>query len=162
MEKSISGPVPSLTQTIRIPVLGRITTGHPIPIPASDFTYFDPDDSIELSARLLPPHASRRELFALEVQGNGLIDALIQDGDLVVLQPVPRNWSIPVAGVDDADIVAVYLPDPNETALAYLYRENDCYRLQPANPSMKPVLIRDTAQLEVKGRVVLVIRRVEH
>jgi repressor LexA len=151
----------ALANAIRIPVLGRVATGIPIPMPASDFSYFSADEFIEVSERFLPLRGRTRDLFALQVQGDGLIDACIQDRDIVVLKPVPRAWRIAASDASESDLVVVYLPKRNESVLTYLYRETDYYRLQAANPWMKSTFIRSTSKLEVKGRVVLVIRRME-
>jgi SOS-response transcriptional repressor LexA len=161
MARSSPKPKSAPPNAIRIPVLGRVTTGIPIPLPASDFSCFDADDFIEISERFLPPRGSTRDLFALQVEGHGLIDACIQDGDILVLKPVPRAWRMAASDAGQSDLVVVYLPERNESVLTYLYRETDYYRLQAANPWMKPTLIRSTSKLEVEGRVVLVIRRME-
>jgi len=58
-------------------------------------------------------------------------------------------------------MVAVWLNDKNETTLKYFYKERDGYRLQPANPTMKPIMIKKTESLEIKGKVVMVIRKVD-
>jgi len=58
-------------------------------------------------------------------------------------------------------MVAIWLSDRNETTLKYFYKEKDGYRLQPANPNFKPILIKKTESLEIKGKVVMVIRKVD-
>ena len=57
-------------------------------------------------------------------------------------------------------MVAVWLPDKNETTLKYFYKERDGFRLQPANPIMKPIMLKKDSPLEIKGKVVMVIRKV--
>ncbi len=145
--------------TVQIPVLGRVAAGPPILIPDSDFIYFDASESVEISVNLLPARINVRELFAVEVQGDGMIDALIRHGDLAIIGPVARKWKPPVYGEAESDIVVVYFPGRSEAALAYLYRQNDDYRLEFASPSMRPIMIHGTERPEVKGKVVLVIRR---
>jgi SOS-response transcriptional repressor LexA len=78
---------------------------------------------------------------------------MINDGDIVVLKPAQdaRN----------GEMVAVWLSDKNETTLKYFYKEKDGYRLQPANPTMKPIMIKKSEPLEIKGKVVMVIRKME-
>lgn len=82
-----------------------------------------------------------------------MIDAMINDGDIVILKPAQdaRN----------GEMVAVWLSDKNETTLKYFYKEKDGYRLQPANPTMKPIMIKKSEPLEIKGKVVMVIRKME-
>jgi repressor LexA len=60
----------------------------------------------------------------------------------------------------NGDMVAVWLDDENSTTLKYFYKENNRVRLQPANPSMKPILIDNPSSLRIMGKVVMVIRQV--
>lgn len=148
----LTGSTP-LGDMLRVPLLGRIVAGEPIPIPSSDFGAFTADDSVDIAMSLMPSKEKGRDLFALEVQGDSMIDAMINDGDIVILKPAQdaRN----------GDMVAIWLSDKNETTLKYFYKEKDGYRLQPANPTMKPILIKKTESLEIKGKVVMVIRKVD-
>ena len=82
-----------------------------------------------------------------------MIDAMVNDGDLVVMRPIKQ--------AENGEMVAVWLLDRDETTLKYFYKENGKIRLQPANPSMKPIIIDDPAQVQVQGKVVLVIRRLK-
>lgn len=138
---------------LRVPLLGRIVAGEPIPVPSSDFNLFNAEDSVEIAASLMPAKEKGKDLFALEVQGDSMIDAMINDGDIVILKPAQdaRN----------GEMVAVWLNDRNETTLKYFYKEKDGYRLQPANPTMKPILLKKSEPLEIKGKVVMVIRKVD-
>jgi repressor LexA len=61
----------------------------------------------------------------------------------------------------NGDMVAVWLPDKSETTLKYFYKEKDRFRLQPANPTMKAIYVDRSDPLEIKGKVVMVIRKVE-
>ncbi|HCK67063.1 MAG: transcriptional repressor LexA [Anaerolineales bacterium] len=142
-----------LGDMLRVPVLGVIQAGEPIPVPASDFSLFDADESVEVATSLMPAKEKGKDLFALQVQGDSMIDAMINDGDIVILKPAQdaRN----------GDMVAVWLNDKNETTLKYYFKEKDGYRLQPANPQFKPIMIKKTEPLEIKGKVVMVIRKVD-
>jgi len=82
-----------------------------------------------------------------------MIDAMINDGDIVILRPTQE--------ARNGDMVAIWLSDKNETTLKYYYKEKDGYRLQPANPTMRPIMIKKTESLEIKGKVVMVIRKVD-
>ena len=149
----LTGTTP-LGDMLRVPVLGLIQAGEPIPVPSNaDFGSFTPEDSVEIAMSLMPPKEKGKELFALQVQGDSMIDAMINDGDIVILKPTQdaRN----------GEMVAVWLSDRNETTLKYYYKEKDGYRLQPANPTMKPIMLKKTEALEIKGKVVMVIRKVE-
>jgi len=149
----LTGRTP-LGDMFRVPMLGVIQAGEPIPVPANaDFGSFTPEDSIEIAMSLMPAKEKGKELFALQVQGESMIDAMVNDGDIVILKPTQdaRN----------GDMVAVWLSDRNETTLKFFFKEKDKYRLQPANPTMKPIYIDKSESLEIKGKVVMVIRKVE-
>jgi len=145
-----------ITDLMRVPVLGRIVAGEPIPVPASDFNYYDIDSSVEIATSLLPTPEKNKQLFALEVEGESMIDAMVNDGDFVIMKPVASN-----AEVRNGEMVAVWIPSKDETTLKYFYKEKEGYRLQPANPTMAPIIINKEEPLEVKGKVVMVIRRVD-
>ena len=94
-----------------------------------------------------------KDLFALEVHGNSMIDAMVNDGDIVVMKPAQD--------AKNGDMVAVWLPDRSETTLKYFYKERDRFRLQPANPTMKPIYVNKADPLEIRGKVVMVIRKID-
>ncbi len=138
---------------LRIPVLGRIVAGSPCPVPPSDFSYYDAESMIDIAASLVPSREKgTNDLFALEVQGDSMIDAMVNDGDIVIMKPAHE--------ARNGEMVAVWLNDSNETTLKYFYLENGRVRLQPANPTMKPIYIDDPSTVEVQGKVVMVIRQV--
>jgi len=148
----LSGASP-LGDLLRVPVLGRIVAGEPIPVPPSDFNFFSAEDSVEIAMSLMPPkEKANRDLFALEVQGDSMIDAMVNDGDIVVLKQTHE--------ARNGEMVAVWLPDRNETTLKYFFKEKDRFRLQPANPTMKPIYVDKSDALEIKGKVVMVIRKI--
>lgn len=149
----LTGNTP-LGDMLRVPMLGVIQAGEPIPVPTNaDFGSFTPEDSIEIASSLMPTKEKGKELFALQVQGDSMIDAMINDGDIVILKPTQE--------ARNGEMVAVWLSDRNETTLKYYYKEKDGYRLQPANPTMKPIMLKKTEALEIKGKVVMVIRKVD-
>ncbi len=138
----------------RIPILGPIAAGMPIPVPDPQAVYIgDEINGVDVARSLLPEREKARELFALNVQGDSMIDAMINDGDIVILKSTfeARN----------GDMVAVWLPERNETTLKFFYKEKERYRLQPANPTMKPIFIEKSEPLEIKGKVVMVIRKLQ-
>ena len=134
---------------VSVPLLGRIAAGEPIPVPASDFATMG-DETIELTRGLLP--ADMTGIYALQVRGTSMVDAMIGDGDIVVMrhQNTARN----------GELVAVWLRDQGETTLKRFYLENGRVRLQPENPTMTPIY-QDPANVEIQGKVVLVVRRPE-
>lgn len=135
---------------ISVPVLGRIAAGEPIPVPssASDFRVLG-DETIELTRGLLP--ADTEDVYALQVRGTSMIDAMIGDGDIVVMKHQQT--------ADNGELVAVWLRDKEETTLKRFFLEGGHVRLQPENPTMDPIIIEDPANVEVQGKVVLVVRR---
>ena len=81
-----------------------------------------------------------------------MIDALVNDGDIVIMEPANE--------ARNGEMVAVWLDDQEETTLKYFYRENGSVRLQPANRTMEPIYA-DPKQVRVQGKVVMVIRQVK-
>ena len=136
-----------------VPILGPIAAGLPIQVPEPGETYIgDEIDGVDVARSLLPAGEKGTDLFALKVQGESMIDAMVNDGDIVILKRTQE--------ARNGDMVAVWLPDNNEATLKYFYKNKDGYRLQPANPTMKPILLDKDIPLEIKGKVVMVIRTV--
>ena len=132
---------------VSIPLLGKIAAGLPIPTPPDTTSPGAYEEQIEVTEEQI---GGRRNVFALRVEGNSMIDALIQDGDIVILEGTHS--------ADDGDMVAVWLRDENETTLKRFYHEGDRVRLQPMNQSMKPIYTR-ADNVEVQGKVVTAIRQ---
>ena len=156
--KSINSKVESaanaLNDFMHIRVIGRIGASLPIPTPASDFGLFDFESGIDVARSMLP--AKKIDgLFALEVDGTSMIDAMVNDGDIVIMRPVDNKDE-----VKNGEMVAVWLPERDEATLKYFYKEKSGYRLQPANPTMQPIIIKGSERLEIRGKVVMVIRKV--
>lgn len=135
----------SLAAALRIPVLGTIAAGQPIPV-LDERSVETADDWLEVTQDIVRKH---EHLFALHVKGNSMIDALIHDGDIVVMEHADA--------ADSGEMVAAWIKDRQETTLKRLFHENGKVRLQPANPTMQP-LIYDADNVEVQGKVVAVIR----
>jgi repressor LexA len=143
--------VQDLSQALTIPVVGRIVASEPIPIPETDFAIFDAESNVEIPESLIPFNVQKEKLFALEVDGDSMIDAMVNDGDLIIMKPVQE--------ARNGEMVAVRLKDQNETTLKHFYHEGDRVRLQPANPTMDPIYVDSSSDLEIQGSVVLVIRQ---
>ena len=138
-----------VVDTIRIPLVGRIFASEPVPLPSTDSPMFGIEEAIEITRDMIP--SSGEGLFALEVKGESMIDAMINDGDIVVMKQEPE-WR-------NGDMVAVWLEDKEETTLKHIYREGNRVRLQPANPTMGPIYVDDPKHLKVQGKVMLVVRQ---
>ncbi len=147
--------VKSLSQKVgelfHIPVVGYIQAGEPINIPQEGFYPFDAETMVEVATSLLPSHERKSRLYALEVKGDSMIDAMVNDGDIVILQPTQV--------ANNGEMVAVWLTDEEATTLKYYYRENGTIRLQPANPNYEPIR-KDESVVQVQGKVIMVIRQV--
>lgn len=133
---------------IQVPLLGRIVAGKPVPIPEPGTSGFE-GESVMLTRDLVPDSDN---LYALHVRGESMIDASIHDGDIVVM----RHQQI----AQNGDLVAVWLKDDHATTLKRYYRESRKVRLQPANPTFKPIF-KNPDEVEIQGKVVLVIRQLE-
>jgi repressor LexA len=137
----------------KIPILGPIAAGLPIQVPAPGETYIGEEiDGVDVARSLLPVGEKGSDLFALKVQGNSMIDAMVNDGDIVIMKKTEQ--------ARNGEMVAVWLPAKDETTLKYFYKEKDRYRLQPANPTMGPIYVNKSEPLEIKGKVVMVIRNI--
>lgn len=141
----------ALAGMVSIPIAGRIVASEPIPMPVSDLNYYDAESSVDIARSLLPAK-DINDLFALEVSGDSMIDAMINDGDIVVMKKA--------ASANNGEMVAVWLDDKDETTLKYFYKEANRIRLQPANPNMGPIYVKNPKSLRIMGKVVMVIRQV--
>lgn len=135
-----------LGTTEAVPLLGTIAAGEPIPVPSADTWVAVPEKTVLLPAELV---AGKEDVYALRVKGTSMIDALIDDGDIVLLQPATT--------LSDGEMAAVWLKNEQEVTLKKVYREGRRIRLQPANGQMKPSY-QDAENVEIQGKVVGVIR----
>ena len=141
-----------IADLISIPIAGRIVASAPIPMPTSDLSYYDAESSVDIARSLLPAH-DVNDLFALEVSGDSMVDAMINDGDIVVMKKAQS--------ANNGEMVAVWLDDKDETTLKYFYKEPTRIRLQPANPNMGPIYVDNPKSLRIMGKVVMVIRQIK-
>ncbi len=129
-----------------IPIVGVIAAGEPIPVPDTGDNI--PNERLEVSEELV---RGKQDIYALRVKGDSMLDALIGDGDVVLMDYV--------GSVENGDMVAVWLKEEQEVTLKRFFAESNRIRLEPANSQMKPIYTtRDN--VEIQGRVVAVIRRI--
>jgi len=134
---------------VSVPVIGLIAAGEPIPVPAPD-TW----DVAAVSETMAVPRELTRDkegVYALRVKGMSMVDALINDGDVVLMQHV--------SAVENGEMAAVWLKEEKEATLKKVYLDSRNVRLQPANEQMQP-LYADPGNVEIQGRVIAVIRQV--
>lgn len=120
-----------------VPLVGTVTAGQPILAVESIEDYIP-----------VPINSAGRELFALHVKGDSMINAAISDGDLVIVEktPVAENGEIVVALIDD------------EATVKRFYKEDGHFRLQPENDNYEPIIVDELAVL---GKVIALIRNYE-
>jgi repressor LexA len=92
----------------------------------------------------------RGEVYVLKVKGSSMVDALIDDGDTVLMQYVNA--------VENGEMAAIWLKAEKETTLKKVYAEPGRIRLQPANDQMQPIYA-EPGNVEIQGRVIAVIRQ---
>ena len=120
------------TETVSVPVVGRVAAGSPILAEENIERYFS------VPSEYIP--STSHDLFGLEVKGDSMVNAGIFDRDLLIVesQKTARNGDIVVALLDDSATVKTY------------YKEDGHYRLQPQNDRMEPII---TDRVEILGKV---------
>jgi repressor LexA len=122
-------------ELVNVPILGKVAAGEPI------FADQNIEDYFPIPVEYMP----NEDTFMLKVQGESMINAGILDGDTVIVkrQSTARNGEIVVALIEDGATVKTF------------YKESDHYRLQPENPDMDPIIVKD---LSILGKVFGVFR----
>jgi len=139
---------PAAGYSLQVPVVGQISAGEPIPVPAADtWDTTAVSETLEVTEDLT---RGRGEVYALKVKGSSMVDALINDGDIVLMQYVNV--------VENGEMAAIWLKAEKEATLKKVYREPGRIRLQPANSQMKSIYA-EPDNVEIQGRVVAVIRQ---
>src|SRR4028119_2170129 len=119
-------------------MLGYVAAGLPIEAAACDETLAVPEDLV-----------GKRDSYVLKVRGDSMIDEQIRDGDYVIVED--RRTA------DNGEMVIALL-NGSDVTLKKMYREQGRIRLQPANPTMQPIMMQ-AEQVQVQGVVVGVMRR---
>lgn len=131
-----------------VPVIGHIAAGKPIPVPSSDSW-----NSVASAETLgVPPEMiqGKEGIYALKVKGQSMIDALINDGDIVLMQ----HTNV----VENGQMAAVWLKNEKTATLKKVFCGREKVRLQPANSQMEPIFVSPN-DVEIQGRVIAVIRQ---
>ena len=133
-------------QTIAVPIIGTIAAGQPIPVPSQDtWSSIDYDNVVEVTEDMT---RGKEHVYALRVKGASMIDALVNDGDLVILESA--------SSADNGDMVAAWLKNEQSATLKKIYVEDGRVRLQPANTTMKPIFT-EPENIEIQGKVLTTI-----
>jgi repressor LexA len=138
----------SSERLIAVPVIGMIAAGEPIPVPTPDtWDIAAVSDTMGVSPEFTQ---GKEDIYALRVKGMSMVDALINDGDIVLMQQV--------SSVENGQMAAVWLKAEKEVTLKKVYVESNRIRLQPANSQMQP-FYTNPDNIEIQGRVIAVLRQ---
>jgi len=137
--RALEVPAAPPAEAVEIPLLGRVAAGVPIEAISNP-------DSISIPADWL----GRGERFALRVRGDSMIDAHIEDGDIVVVEKKDA--------ARDGDTVIALVDDAEATLKVYRPQADGMVRLEPRNDSMKPMIF-EASRVRIQGTVVGVLRR---
>jgi len=139
---------PALRYRLQVPIIGQIAAGAPIPVPAPDtWDVTASAETLEVTEDLT---RGREGVYALKVKGSSMVDALINDGDIILMQYVNV--------VENGEMAAIWLKAEKEATLKKVYSEPGRIRLQPANSQMQPIYV-EPDNVEIQGRVIAVIRQ---
>ena len=131
----------------RVPLLGTIAAGEPIPVPTPDTWTTIPEETLQLTEEVTQ---GKKGVYALKVKGISMIDAFVDDGDIVLIQQTST--------VEDGEVAAVWLKLEQEVTLKKVYHEAGRIRLQPANRQMEPMYYKPE-DVEIQGKVIGVLRK---
>ena len=129
---------PDTDRVVQVPLIGTVAAGLPILA----------DQNFECCVPFVAGRHDPRELFALRVKGDSMVEAAILDGDIIVARqtPVAENGEIVVALVGE------------EATVKTFYKEEGHFRLQPENHTMAPIIV---VRADILGKVIAVLRNYE-
>lgn len=129
------------SEAFEVKIEGTVAAGHPITLADR------PEQTIELTRDIADP---RKDLLALRVRGESMVDDLVGDGDILIVE---RQSEAP-----RGQMAVVYLRERNEATLKRIFPEGERIRLEPAHPVM-PAFYANARDVEIQGRVVAIVRR---
>lgn len=141
-----------LLKTPRAVSRGTLARTQALPLPHFETNAAPPPKRDELGEIAAGLFQDEQDTFLLRVRGAAMQDALLEDGDMVV---VKRGENF-----HDGEMLAVYLRPEKRTTLKYLYRENGRVRAQAPNPAAPPAHFR-ASDLEIRGTVLAILRKRE-
>jgi len=132
----------------QVPIIGQIAAGEPTPVPTPDtWDVTASSETLEVTEDLTQ---GKEGVYALKVKGLSMVDALVNDGDIILMQYVNV--------VENGEMAAIWLKAEKEVTLKKVYVEPGRIRLQPANSQMQPIYT-DPENVEIQGKVIAVIRQ---
>lgn len=134
-----------LAHTVFVPLLAVAPASFDRPV----FDGFGPDNFLELSRDLVPDETG---IYAMQVRGDSMTDAFINDGDIVVLRQQQE--------AHNGDLVQVWVRPDESITLKRFFRDGSRIRLQPENAEIRPRFFAPE-DIRVQGKVMLVIRRIQ-
>ncbi|MBI63875.1 MAG: repressor LexA [Chloroflexi bacterium] len=137
----------NITEIFSVPMLGTISAGEPFPLPDEEsWSEIYSKEHIELPQSIA---GNSSNIYALKVKGKSMIDALISDGDLVIMQHTKI--------VSNGQMAAVRIIKDNTTTLKNYFQKGNNVRLEPANKDFRPILL-ESKDVEIIGKVKAVWR----
>jgi repressor LexA len=127
--------------TVSLPIVGRVTAGDP------NLAIENIEGYVNFDRNLV----SSEDVFLLRVKGDSMIDAHIQDGDFALVKPQKdaENGEIIVALIDD------------EATIKRIFKKRDLIHLEPANPTMEPIVIKKgEKKVTIVGKVIGIFRKI--
>ena len=125
-----------------VPIMGSVAAGGVIE------TYSDVHENLDISDVL-----KKKNVFALTVNGDSMIDACIADGDMVLMEPITDTYAL-----KNGTIVSALVPGLG-TTLKYFVKSGNKILLEAANPNYEPIEL-DLDQLIIQGKLLAVWRKV--
>jgi repressor LexA len=126
--------------TVSLPIVGRVTAGAPILAIENIEGYVNFDRNL----------VSSEDVFLLRVEGESMIDAHIQDGDFALVKPQKD--------AENGEIVVVLIDD--EATIKRIFKKRDLIHLEPANPTMEPIVIKKgEKKVTIVGKVIGIFRK---
>ena len=130
------------SNTNTIPIMGSIAAGGLVE------TYSDLNEELDINDVL-----KKRDIFALTVNGDSMVDAFIADGDMVLMEPVKE-----ITSLRNGTIVSAMIPGSG-TTLKYFFKKGKEVILEAANPNYEPIRI-DCEQVIIQGKLLAVWRKI--
>ncbi len=124
-----------------VPIMGSVAAGGLIE------TYNDVQENLDISDVF-----KKKNVFALTVNGDSMIDACISDGDMVLMEPIIDKYSL-----RNGSIVSAMVPGLG-TTLKYFFKRDGKIVLEAANPSYEPIIL-DVDEVIFQGKLLAVWRK---